>query len=157
MAAQRPIILSGGGLGQLAINDFLIGSLFAINVQALTSAPADGATIFFGTIPAAPTTVAGQRKVFLRQACRMLAAEIYSFSGTAGSNTAWPLSIRKNDTTDTLIQNLSVGTAERIWTNAVINIDFAANDFFEVKSVNPTWPTNPNTTIFGGYCLFVAK
>ena len=124
---------------------------YAINVQALTSSPADGATIYFGMLPKAPTTTANISKVYVRKAGTIKIAEIYCYSGTAGSNQAWSCYIRKNNTTDNLVATLSVATNERVFSQAALNISMSDGDYFEIKMVNPTWSTNPATTIFGGY------
>lgn len=124
---------------------------YAINVQALTSSPTDAQTIFFGMLPKAPVTTAATSKVFIRQAGIIRRAEIYCFSGTAGTNEAWPMSIRLNNTTDTLIASVAAATSERVFSNTNLNIAVAAGDYIEIKCVNPTWVTNPLTTIFGGY------
>jgi hypothetical protein len=123
----------------------------AINVQALTSSPTDAQTIYFGTLPKAPVTTGGQSKIYVRKAGTIKGVEVYCYSGTAGTNEAWSLYVRVNNATDTLIATLSVATNERVFTNAALNISVAAGDYFEIKSVNPTWATNPLTTIFGGY------
>jgi len=122
-----------------------------LNVQALTSSPVDAQTIYFGNLPKAPVTTGGQSKVYIRATCTIKAAEIYCYSGTAGSNQAWSLYIRKNNTTDTLIATLSVATNERVFSNTSLAISMVSGDYFELKSINPTWVTNPLTTIFGGY------
>lgn len=124
---------------------------YSLSVQALTSSPADAQTIFFGQLPKAPVTTAATSKVFIRTPGTIKVANIYCFSGTAGSNEAWQCFIRKNNTTDTLIQSLSVATNERIFVNTGLSIAMAAGDYFEIKLINPTWGTNPLTTIFGGY------
>ena len=124
---------------------------YTINVQALTSSPADGATIYFGTLPKAPVTAQGTSKIYIRSAGVIKRAEIYCYSGTAGSNEAWPVSIRLNNSSDTLIQSLSVSTSERVFSNTSLNIAVVAGDYIEIKSVQPTWGTNPLTTIWGGY------
>jgi hypothetical protein len=129
----------GGGLG------------YTINVQALTSSPVDAQTVYFGMLPKAPVTVAATSKIYIRKAGTIKIAEIYCYSGTAGTNEAWSLYIRKNNTTDTLIKTLSVNTNERIFTNAELSIAVAVNDYIEIKGVQPTWATNPATTIYGGY------
>lgn len=59
--------------------------------------------------------------------------------------------IRKNNTKDTLIQTVSTSASERIFTNSSLSIAVIAGDYIEIKAVNPTWVTNPLTTIFGGY------
>lgn len=127
----------------------LIG--YTIPVQGLTSSPVDAQTIFFGTIPRAPTVTAATSKCYVRGAGTIKRVEIYCFSGTAGTNEAWSLYIRKNNTTDTLIATVSLATGERIFSNAALNIAMADGDYFEIKSVNPTWVTNPLTTVFGGF------
>lgn len=124
---------------------------YAINVQALTSSPADAATIYFGTLPKAPTTTANISKVYIRRAGTIRLAEIYCYSGTAGTNESWSIYIRLNNTTDTLIATVSAATSERVFSNTSLSIAVAAGDYIEIKSVNPTWATNPLTTIFGGY------
>ena len=130
---------SGGGMG------------YAINVQALTSSPADGATVYFGMLPKAPITTANVSKVYIRKAGTIKIAEIYCYSGTAGTNQAWSLYIRKNNSQDYLIATLSVATNERVFTNSSLSIAMAAGDYFEIKGIQPTWTTNPATTIYGGY------
>jgi hypothetical protein len=124
---------------------------YAINVQALTSSPADAQTVYFGMLPKAPVTTANISKVYVRKAGTIKIAEIYCYSGTAGTAEAWSLYIRKNNTTDYLIATLSVSANERVFSNAALNIAMAAGDYFEIKGVQPTWATNPATTIYGGY------
>lgn len=126
-----------------------------INVQALTSSPADAATAYFGNLPKAPTTTANISKIYFRETGTINLAEIYCYSGTAGTNEAWSLYIRKNNTTDYLIATVSAATNERVFSNLALNIPIAANDYVEIKMVNPTWVTNPLTCIFGGYLKLV--
>lgn len=126
-------------------------SNYCIQVQALTSSPTDAQTVYFGMLPKAPTTTAAISKVYIRKAGTIKIAEIYCYSGTAGSAEAWSLYIRKNNTTDTLIATLSVSASERVFSNTTLNIAVAVNDYIEIKGVQPTWGTNPVTTIYGGY------
>jgi hypothetical protein len=124
---------------------------YTLSVQALTSSPVDAQTIYFGNLPKAPVTTAGISKVYIPRSGVIKRAEIYCYSGTAGTNQAWSGYIRLNNTTDTLIATLSVATSERVFSNSSLNIAVVAGDYFEVKFINPTWATNPLTTIFGGY------
>jgi hypothetical protein len=124
---------------------------YAINVQALTSSPADGATVYFGMLPKAPVTTANISKIYIRKMGTIKIAEIYCYSGTAGTNQAWSLYVRKNNTTDYLIATLSVATNERIFSNAALSIAVVVGDYVEIKGVQPTWTTNPLTCIYGGY------
>ena len=127
---------------------------YAINIQALTSSPVDAQTVYFGTMPKAPTTTANISKIYVRKACTLKIAEIYCYSGTAGSNQAWSLYIRKNNSSDTLIATISVATNERVFSNTTLNISLVPGDYIEIKGVQPTWTTNPLTTIYGGYLYF---
>jgi len=127
------------------------GGGYAINIQALTSSPTDAQTVYFGMLPKAPTTTANISKVYVCKAGTIKIAEIYCYSGTAGTAETWSLYIRKNNTTDYLIATLSAATNERKFSNAAMNIAMASGDYFEIKGVQPTWTTNPLTTIYGGY------
>ncbi len=120
-------------------------------MQALTSSPADGQTIYFGQLPKAPVTAAATSRIYIRRAGTLKIAQIYCFSGTAGTAEAWSLYVRLNNTTDTLIATVSSATSERVFSNSSLSIAVAAGDYVEVKAINPTWATNPLTTIFGGY------
>lgn len=124
---------------------------YAINVQALTSSPTDGQTVYFGTLPKAPVTAAGTSRVMIRKAGTLKIAEIYCFSGTAGTAENWSLYVRKNNTTDYLISTLGVSANERIFSNTGLSIPLAVGDYIEIKGIQPTWATNPATTIYGGY------
>lgn len=127
------------------------GSGYAINVQALTSSPADSATVYFGTLPKAPIATANVSKVYIRKAGTIKIVEIFCYSGTAGTNQAWSLYIRKNNTTDYLIATLAVATKDRVFSNTNLDIQMLPGDYFEIKSIQPVWTTNPATTIYGGY------
>ena len=124
---------------------------YSINVQALTSGPTDSQTIYFGTLPKAPVTAQGTSKIYIRKAGVIRIAEIYCYSGTAGSNEAWSLYIRLNNSGDTLIATVSAATNERVFTNSALAIAVVAGDYIEIKGMNPAWSVNPATTIFGGY------
>jgi hypothetical protein len=126
-------------------------SNMCITTQALTSSPTDGQTVYFGMLPKAPTTTANISKIYT-PAGTIKRVEIYCYSGTAGTAEAWSLYVRKNNTTDVLIVTLSVAASERKFTNSSLNITMnGTTDYVEIKSVQPTWATNPLTTIYGGY------
>lgn len=143
-----------GATGNTGANGTNGASSYCINVQALTSSPVDAQTVYFGTLPKAPVTVAATSKIYIRKTCTLKAAEIYCYSGTAGTAESWSLSVRKNNTTDTLIKAVAVSANERIFNNNALDVALVAGDYLEIKAVNPTWATNPLTTIFGGYLYF---
>jgi hypothetical protein len=116
----------------------------------------DAQTIYFGMLPKAPITTSNVSKVYIRATGTIKRAEIYCYSGTAGTAEAWSLYIRKNNTTDTLIATVAAATNERVFTNSALSIAVVAGDYIEIKAVNPTWVTNPLTCIFGGYIYIEA-
>ena len=124
---------------------------YAINVQALTSSPADTTPFYFGTKPAAITTTAGQNKIYIRKPGTLKIAEIYTYAGTAGTAEAVSMYVRANNVTDYLISTLSVSANERVFTNSALLIPLAAGDYVEMKCIPPIWATNPLTFIIGGY------
>lgn len=124
---------------------------YTLGVQALTSSPTDAQTIYFGNLPKAPVTTAAISKVYIPKSGTIKRAEIYCYSGTAGTAENWSLYVRINNTTDVLISTLGAATNERIFSNSALSTAVSAGDYFEIKGVNPTWATNPLTTIFGGY------
>ncbi len=126
---------------------------YTINVQALTSSPTDAQTVYFGMLPKAPVTAAATSKVYIREAGTITAANIYCYSGTAGTAESWSLYIRVNNTTDYLIATLAASASERVFSNTSLSIAVTAGDYIEIKGVQPTWVTNPLTTIYGGYIL----
>jgi hypothetical protein len=127
---------------------------FVINVQALTSSPVDSQTVYFGMLPKAPITTANISKIYIRKSVTLKGAEIYCYSGTAGTAESWSLYVRKNNTTDTLIATLAVSASERVFSNAALSVSLVAGDYLEIKGVQPLWATNPATTIYGGYLYF---
>jgi hypothetical protein len=127
------------------------GAGYTLPVQALTSSPTDAQTVYFGNLPKAPVTTPGISKVYIPKTGTITRAELYCYSGTVGTNEPWSLYIRKNDAADTLIQTVNTAASERIFRNNAMGLPVAAGDYIEIKGVQPTWVTNPATTIYGGY------
>ncbi len=124
---------------------------YTLAVQALTSSPTDAQTVYFGNLPKAPVTTAATSKVYIPKTGTLKRAEVYCFSGTAGTAESWSLYVRHNNATDYLIATLAVSASARIFSNSSLAIAVSAGDYFEIKGVQPTWVTNPATTIYGGY------
>ena len=124
---------------------------YSLSVQALTSSPTDAQTVYIGQLPKAPQTTAAISKIYIPKTGTITRAQMYVYSGTAGTNEAWSLYVRLNNTTDTLIQTVSAATNERVFSNTGLSIAVTAGDYIEIKGVQPTWATNPATTIYGGY------
>lgn len=124
---------------------------YAIPFQIPAWNPTDAQTVYFGGITRAPSTVANTDKIFFRQAGVIKIVNLYTFAAVAGSNQAWSLYVRLNDTTDTLVATVSAATQERIFNNSGLAIAVAAGDYIQLKMVNPTWTTDPTGVLGSGY------
>jgi hypothetical protein len=149
--ATNPATNIVGGTIFINTTDESTANGYSIRVEGLTNTPADGATVYFGSKPSAPSGTAGQDKIYIRQDGTITVANVYSYSGTAGTAEPWSMYVRKNNTEDYLIDTVSLNTKDRLWRNTTIDIQVSAGDYIEIKSVQPTFVTNPATTIYGGY------
>ncbi len=134
-------------------------NVFAIQVAAANAATlTDAQTIYFGSRPSvAPGTTAAVSRLYIPRAGSIVAATIYGRAGTAGTNESWTLSIRLNNTSDTTIQALASNSQDRVWSNTSLAIAVAAGDYIEIKSVNPTWATNPANLVWSGTIILEAS
>jgi hypothetical protein len=138
---------------QTIANDSATDKGYTIMNQFLTGTWANSTTYYWGTIPAAVTSTAGQRKTYIQKAGTIRAADIYIYSGTAGSNTAWPIYIIKNGgaSLSYAIGTVSAATQERHWSNTSLNVPVAAGDYIEIRTDIGLVPVKPATSIGGGY------
>lgn len=132
------------GSGDIAISGS--GNGYCLNIQAASqSTTTDAQTLYWGGMLVAPSTTAARWRVYIPKAGTIKAAYIFSYAGTAGTNEAWVMSIRKNNTSDTQIASITLNTNARLWSNTELNISVVAGDYIEIKEVLPTWATNPAT------------
>ena len=121
-------------------------------VQFLQNNPTDAQTIYFGNQPRAPLTTAAISKVKIPRDGTITKADIYTYANSVvGSAEAWPLYVRYDNTTDTLVQSIAAATAERNYVNLALSIAVVAGHYVEIKMVNPTWVTNPTAVTCGGW------
>lgn len=129
---------------------------YAVQVQHLTTNPVDNETRFFGDRPTAPSTSQVASQVYVDVDCEIIGAKIQLYaSSTAGSNEVWDMYIRVNNTTDYLIESITVAGNQRIWSNDTLSIALNAGDFYSIKSVQPAWTTNPLSVTGGGILRFI--
>jgi PKD repeat protein len=149
--ATNPLtnIVGGTAFVGTTITDSVQG--YPLFVQAITSSPIDAQTVYFGNLPKVPVTAAATSKIYIPRSGTINRVFINAYSGTAGTGEAWSLYIRKNNAPDTLIKTISSSSNERLFVSTNLNLPVVAGDYIEIKGVQPTWVTNPLTTIYGGY------
>lgn len=125
---------------------------YAVTVSAANAATTTDAQVLYfgGTFAVAPSTTAGNHRLYIPKSGTIKSAYVWAHSATAGTNESWTLAIRLNNTTDTTIQALASNANYRLWSNTGLSIAVAAGDYIEIKSTNPTWATNPANVRFGG-------
>jgi hypothetical protein len=125
---------------------------YALNILAPNVATTtDAQNLHFGGLSGlAPDPNASLARIYIPKAGTVTIVYVTAYSGTAGTNESWSMYIRLNNTADTLIQALSSTANLRVWSNTSLSISVAQGDWVEIKSVNPTWATNPANVRFGG-------
>jgi len=125
---------------------------YALTVTAANLATTtDAQTIYFGSLAGvAPSSTAAISRIYIPKTGTIKVAQIVAHAATAGTGESWSLYVRLNNTTDTLIQTVASTAAFRTWINTSLSIAVVAGDYIEIKSINPTWATNPANVRFGG-------
>lgn len=125
---------------------------YSITLMAsLLSTIADSQTYYFGGLARAPQTTSGQARIYIPKAGTIKSAVVYLFvTGEASTEEEVSVYIRKNNTTDTLIETRGLGAAQTHWSNDALSISIAVDDYLEIKVVCPEWATNPSGGTFGG-------
>ena len=124
---------------------------YPLYVQAISSGPTDAQTVYFGNRPVAPSTTAAINKIYIPKNGTINRVFITAMSGTAGTNETWSMYVRKNNTQDVLIRTIKSASNERRFLTTTLGLAVTTGDYIEIKGVQPTWATNPATTIYGGY------
>ena len=149
--ATNPLTNIVGGVAFVNTTETVGAHGYPIWVEALTSSPTDAQTVYFGNRPIAPSTTATTNKIYMRSPGVITRALIYGYAGTAGTAESWTMNVVKNNLSTYPISTVASGTNERIFLNRSLNIPVIAGDYFEIQSVQPTWATNPATSVYGGY------
>jgi hypothetical protein len=126
-------------------------SYYTLPFMALTNSPADNAINYMGFLPKAPVTTASTSKMTVPRDGVVERVEIYDYSGTPGTAETYGYYIMKNNAEELWINNLTVATSERVFSNSSIRLSVASGDYLEIKRKHPAWVTNPLTNIVGGY------
>jgi hypothetical protein len=125
---------------------------YTLTTMSLASNTTAGSTYYFGSQPRALLGTSANQRIYIPRTGTIKRAEIISYaSTTAGTNQQISLSIRLNNTTDTLVANVSSATALREFINTALSISVTAGDYIEMKVVLATPFTTPPAGItFGG-------
>jgi hypothetical protein len=127
---------------------------YTLMVQGLAiAAPVDNAIYVFGNAPKIPTTATmGLNRIYIPKAGTIKAAEIFSYSTTAGSAETWGMDIALNSATGrtNMIQNITTSSTTRRWSNQSMSTAVVVGDYIEIRSLCPAWATNPAALIFSG-------
>jgi hypothetical protein len=128
---------------------------YAIFVQADGNDPTDGTTVYFCSTPQQPATNEINRRVVILKSGHITAADIVmnTTAGNAGSNEDISIYIRKNATTDYLIETIGSTDGAREFNNYSLNIPVTQGDIIVIKVVNPTWATEPTNVNWSGNFL----
>ena len=116
-----------------------------LQTASALSTPLASQTYYFGLFPIAiqgGTTVAIAGKIFMP--CPGVIRQVTFLSKYAvGSSDATTLSIRKNNTTDTVLSSTLDFSATPLEFNYAVNIPFVKDDYFSFKLVTPAWASPP--------------
>lgn len=144
--------LSWGGLGNMLWEPRTKDNVYTLTVGAAnTLGMTDAQTLYFGhAFGEGPSTTANERRVYIPVDGTITGIQLYAFASTAGSDEGWTIYIRKNDSSDTAIAVVSASSQHRTWATNGLSISVVAGDYIEIKSINPTWATNPAGVRFSG-------
>jgi hypothetical protein len=117
---------------------------YALTVECMNQATTtDAQTIYWGSKNLAHQTTADIHRIYIPKAGTIKVCYAHFHAATAGTAENWSLYIRKNNTTDTLVQTVGLSNANRVFSNTGLSIAVVAGDYIELKEIQPTWATNP--------------
>lgn len=128
------------------------GTQYTLQVMAANIATVvDATTYYVGSLAGlAPQTAGGVTRLYIPKTGSIKKAYIMWRSATAGTNENITCNIRKNNTSDTLVQTVGVAASIRTFINNTLNIAVTEGDYIEIKFVCPSWATNPATLAISG-------
>lgn len=138
-----------------------MGRILAIPIGSAQLATLNDATAYYwgGNYVVAPSAAAGNFRFYPPTTGTIIGAVVTGQCNIAGDNTAWPMKIRLNDTTDYTIATTSLSQTVRPWQSMSLNIPITSlSDFMEMKTDNPTWTTtNPAQCKWSGALYLLAN
>jgi hypothetical protein len=109
----------------------------------------NGTTYYFGNVGRSPVIVPDVSRVYIPKTGTITKAYIGHYSATTGTITSITVSIRLNNTTDTLVATSTASALFRTYNNNALSINVTEGDYFEIKVVSVNTVT-PGNNVFGG-------
>jgi len=122
---------------------------YTLTVTSIAGNMNNGLTYYFGNIGRSMLTTADISRLYIPKTGIIKKAYITQYSGAAGTITSITVSIRLNNTTDTLVATSSATTNLRTYNNNALSINVNEGDYIEMK-VTSVSTVAPTLNVFGG-------
>jgi len=122
---------------------------YTLTVTSIAGNMNNGLTYYFGNIGRSMLTTADISRLYIPKTGTIKKAYITQYSGLAGTITSITVSIRLNNTTDTLVATSSATTNLRTYNNNALSINVTEGDYIEMK-VTSVSTVAPTLNVFGG-------
>lgn len=122
---------------------------YSVQSSSALFSPTDALTYYQGVAAAVPSTTEGLTKLRFPVAGTIVAAQIdVGVAGTLGTTEQATMSFRLNATTDTTLSSVvQFNAANQGYTVTGLNIAVATTDTAQIKTVMPTFSTNPTNVV----------
>ena len=129
---------------------------YSLQGGATSFSYADATTYFLGgNTSQGPNITGAVRRLYIPQTGTIVACYINFSNGSLGTGETSTISIRLNNTTDTVVSSSVVNNASpTVFNSTSLSIVVTAGDYIELKWVTPTWVTNP-TAVFVSFVIFI--
>lgn len=130
-------------MGDIEVERAPIG--YALQAASGNTNISDAATLYFGLSSGQAAGSVNNQRIYFPKAGVVRAVYLFfANTGTLSTNETATVSFRLNNTTDTTISSaVTHDAAQTAYSATTLNIAVAANDYFEIKYVAPTFSTNP--------------
>jgi hypothetical protein len=130
---------------------------YAISFGSASIASTDGTTLYYMAANYASTSTVA--RVYIPKSGTITVVYFWMWLGSNGSCTNEPMTcyVRLNSTTDYAIETVSTTDGGKLFHNLNMNISVLQGDYISIKSVNPTWVTNPSGGMNGCTGLVIVQ
>lgn len=116
-------------------------------LSSSSGSPNDSTTYYYGPTTKPITPAATYSRFYPLVAGSIVGCDVYATMDNAGTEETYNQWIRKNNTTDTLVElsNMVTASQQGRWKNFSLNIPLLTTDYIEMKFTTPAWVTNPTS------------